>query len=186
MSEFVLPAHLAPDEGSLLERARSGDREATDQLVRRYLRDVYEVTHHVLGDPHLAEDAAQDTFVNALSAISRFRGEASFRTWLLRIAVNAARTVGRRKTRRREVDIETAVDVVSEETDAHTRISQRDEANRIESLLPALPEKQRMAVILRLQQGLDYKAVGEALDCSEGAARVNYHLGIKRLRELMK
>jgi RNA polymerase sigma-70 factor (ECF subfamily) len=54
----------------------------------------------------------------------------------------------------------------------------------LQKLLADLPMKQRMAVILRAQQGLSYAEVGAAIDCSEGAARVNYHLGIKRLKEL--
>lgn len=174
------------DEASLLARARSGDRDATDLLIRRYLRDVYEVTYRVLGDADLAQDAAQDAFINAIGALQRFRGESSFRTWLLRIALNAARSIGRRRGRRREVNIEVVEQVASEEQDEVARISNEKEARTIEDLLPRLPEKQRMSVILRLQQGLSYAEVGQALECSEGAARVNYHLGIKRLREWMQ
>jgi RNA polymerase sigma-70 factor, ECF subfamily len=175
----------AVDEASLLARATHGDREAADLLVRRYLSDVFELTARVLNDRDLAADATQDTFVNALGALSRFRGEASFRTWLLRIALNAARSIGRRRGRKREVAIEYAVDVPAEAIDETGRIADAKEASRIEELLPRLPEKQRMAVVLRLQQGLSYDEVGAALDCSPGAARVNYHLGIKRLREWM-
>lgn len=173
------------DEASLLARARSGDRDATDLLVRRYLRDVYDMTYRVLGDADLAQDAAQDAFINAIGALHRFRGESSFRTWLLRIALNAARSIGRRRGRRREVAIEVAEDLAGETTDEVARIATEREAQSAEALLPRLPEKQRMAVILRLQQGLSYTEVGQALDCSEGAARVNYHLGIKKLREWM-
>jgi RNA polymerase sigma-70 factor (ECF subfamily) len=181
------PAELVAgeDDASLLSRARSGDREAADQLVRRYVRDVYETTARVLGDRDLAQDAAQDAFVNALGALGRFRGESSFKTWLLRIALNSARSIARRRGRRREVTLELASDVVADSADEVHRIGTATEAQRIESLLPRLPEKQRMAVILRLQQGLGYDEVAAALDCTEGAARVNYHLGIKRLRELM-
>jgi RNA polymerase sigma-70 factor, ECF subfamily len=181
------PAELvaSEDDTSLLARARTGDREAADQLVKRYVRDVYETTVRVLGDRDLAQDAAQDAFVNALGALGRFRGDSSFKTWLLRIALNSARSVARRRGRRKEVTLELASDVVADETDEVHRIGTASQAQRIESLLPRLPEKQRMAVILRLQQGLAYDEVAAALQCSEGAARVNYHLGIKRLREWM-
>ena len=188
MSEIVRkPTELATreDDASLLSRAREGDREARELLIRRYLRDVYETTARVLGDRDLAQDAAQDAFVNALGALPRFRGESSFRTWLLRIAVNAARSIGRRRGRRREVSLEIAAEVPAEASDETHRISTVKEAGRVEQFLERLPEKQRMAVILRLQQGLSYSEVAEALDCSEGSARVNYHLGVKRLREWM-
>jgi RNA polymerase sigma-70 factor (ECF subfamily) len=152
-------------------------------LVRRHLDAVYNLTARVLVDRDLAQDAAQDALVNALGALHRFRGESSFRTWILRIALNAARTIGRRRGRRREVDLEHASRVAAEVDDSIDRMSNSAEARRIEELLPRLPEKQRLSVILRLQHGLSYAEVGSALDCSEGAARVNYHLGIKKLRE---
>jgi RNA polymerase sigma-70 factor (ECF subfamily) len=174
------------DETQLIERARAGLTDAREELVRRYLDDVYRLTCRILGDRDLAQDATQDTFVNALGALSRFRGEASFRTWLLRIAVNACRSLGRRQVRRREVNLVLADHEPSHEQDPATRAENVTEARRAEAVLKNLPPKQRMAVALRVQQGLSYAEIAVALDCSEGAARVNYHLGIKRLRELLR
>jgi RNA polymerase sigma-70 factor, ECF subfamily len=174
------------DDAELIERARAGEAEARDELVRRHLSDVYRVTNRILGDRDLAEDATQDAFMNALGALSRFRGDASFRTWLLRIAVNAARSVGRRQVRRREVSIVLADHVASAAQDPARRAENMTEAARVEEVLRTLPPKQKMAVTLRVQQGLSYAEVAAALDCSEGAARVNYHLGIKRLRGLLR
>jgi RNA polymerase sigma-70 factor, ECF subfamily len=169
----------------LVAAARDGDTAAREQLVRLHIDDVYRLTHRILGDRDLAQDATQDTFVNALGALDRFRGAASFRTWLLRIAVNAARSTGRRQVRRREVSLVAAEGEQSRGADPALRAEQRTEAARVERMLERLPRKQRLAVALRAQQGLSYADIGQALDCSEGAARVNYHLGIKRLRELL-
>ena len=174
------------DESALIARAREGDAAAIDLLVSKYLKDVYAITNRLLGDYDLAQDAAQDAFVNALNGLQRFRGESSFRTWLLRIAVNAARTIGRKKTRRREVSVDVVAETADDTPDAAVMAARRDEAARAAVLLQELPEKQRMAVALRTQQGLSYQEIGVLLDCTEGAARVNYHLGVKRLRELMK
>jgi RNA polymerase sigma-70 factor, ECF subfamily len=176
----------AVDEADLINRARTGEADARDELVRRYLDDVYRLTCRILGDRDLAQDATQDTFVNALGALGRFRGEASFRTWLLRIAVNASRSLGRRQVRRKEVNIVLADHEASREQDPATRAENVTEAKRVEAVLGRLPTKQRMAVSLRVQQGLSYAEIASALDCSEGAARVNYHLGVKRMRELLK
>jgi RNA polymerase sigma-70 factor (ECF subfamily) len=175
-----------PDDASLITRARAGDDAAIDSLVRRYLGDVYAVTSRVLHDAELAQDAAQDALINALRALDRFRGEASFRTWLLRIAVNAARTIARKQVRRREVSLEEVQETPSDATDVASVVARNDEAKRAQRVLAQLPEKQRMAVTLRITQGLSYHEIGLVLDCTEGAARVNYHLGVKRLRELMK
>jgi RNA polymerase sigma-70 factor (ECF subfamily) len=182
----VEPLPSPVDESALLARVRAGDAVAVEILVRTHLRDVYAVALRVLRDPELAEDASQDALLNALKSLGQFRGESSFRTWLIRIAVNAAHTVGRRRSRRREVALEVAAECVSDQTDVAGQAVRNDEASRATALLDTLPEKQRLAVSLRIQHGLSYKEIGVALKCSEGAARVNYHLGVKRLRELMK
>jgi RNA polymerase sigma-70 factor, ECF subfamily len=176
----------AAEEAALLERARSGDADARNELVRRHLDDVYRLTSRILGNRDLAQDATQDAFVNALGALHRFRGDSSFRTWLLRIAVNTARSAGRRQVRRREVNLVLADDTAMGGPDPATRTEHSLEAARAEKVLATLPRKQRLAVGMRIQQGLSYAEIGQALDCSEGAARVNYHLGLKRLRELLK
>jgi RNA polymerase sigma-70 factor, ECF subfamily len=188
VSTTVLNVHPArdTDDDTLIARARAGDEQATDQLVRRYMGDVYSVTARVLGDPELAQDAAQEALINALRALHTFRGDASFRTWLLRIALNAARTMARRQFQRREVALEAATEIVAEDGGAANDVVMKDEAERARNLLAQLPEKQRMAVSLRVNQGLSYQEIGRVLDCTEGAARVNYHLGVKRLRELSK
>jgi RNA polymerase sigma-70 factor, ECF subfamily len=173
-------------ESALLERARAGDMDAREQLVRLHLDDVYRLTYRVLGDRELAQDAAQDAMVNALRALDRFRGDASLRTWLLRIALNAARSVGRRRVRRREVSLVLASEEPSRDADPAVRVEERMEVDRVDRLLQKLPPKQRLAVALRVQQGLSYAEIAATLGCSEGAARVNYHLGVKRLRGLLQ
>jgi RNA polymerase sigma-70 factor (ECF subfamily) len=181
----VSPAHET-DDASLIAGARGGDERAAGLLVRRYMADVYAVTVRVLQDGELAQDAAQEALINALRALHTFRGDASFRTWLLRIALNAARTMARRQYHRREVALEAAAEVAASEASAADNVALKDEAERANRLLAQLPEKQRMAVSLRVNQGLSYQEIGRVLDCTEGAARVNYHLGVKRLRELAK
>jgi RNA polymerase sigma-70 factor, ECF subfamily len=176
----------ASDDAALVDRARSGDVDAREQLVRRYLPDVYRTTMRVLGDPDLAQDAAQDAFVNAMGGLRRFRGEASFRTWLLRIAINAARSVGRRNGRRREVNLVLAENEPTGAADPARRAVNLTEVERAERALAGLPPKQRMAVALRVQEGFSYAEIAVSLKCSEGTARVNYHLGVKRLREVLR
>jgi RNA polymerase sigma-70 factor, ECF subfamily len=183
--ELRLVAPSVEDEGSLIARARTGDREAQELLIGRYVRDVYGAAVRILGDADLAQDAAQDAFVNALRGLPRFRGESSFKTWLLRIAFNSARSVARRRGRRREVALTLVENTAGGEPDAAAGAVAKDESARAGKVLERLPPKQRMAVTLRINQDLSYAEIGSILDCTEGAARVNYHLGIKRLRELL-
>ncbi len=181
-TDTAVAARAADDDAALVAKGRAGDGEALDALVARHHRSVYGVALRIVGEPDAAEDVVQDTFVKALSALDGFRGDASFRTWLLRIAANTATSWGRRQTRRREVALAPAERLPgpgSPERDAVLRT----ETERVESALAELPEKQRLAVSLRLQEDLSHRQIAEIIGSTEGAVRVNYHLGIKRLRE---
>jgi RNA polymerase sigma-70 factor (ECF subfamily) len=180
------PSSSIPEEATLLGRARAGDREAQDALLRLHFADVYQLAVRILGDGDLAEDATQDAMLNALRGIGQFRGDASFRTWLLRVALNAARSLARRRGRRREVGLQAAENQPSGERDTAEAAAAQKDAAGVAVLLDRLPPKQRLAVSLRIHQGLSYPEIAGVLGCTEGAARVNYHLGIKRLREWVK
>lgn len=184
MTDAAVATRMVSDP-ELVERARSGDGTAMDALISRHHEAVYQATYRVLGDPEAAADAAQDAYVKAMRALDGFRGQASFRTWLLRIATNTARSAGRQTTRRGEVELEPDAEPaggLSPETDAVVRT----EVERAEKAIGGLPEKQRLAVTLRTQQDLSYREIAEILGSTEGAVRVNYHLGIKRVREWLK
>lgn len=180
-----LRAEASVDEAALVARAREGDRAAQDALLRRYLPEVHALVSRMLGDADAAADATQDAMINALRGLARFRGEASFRTWILRIAVNAARSDRRRRTRRREVGLELVRDRPDGEPDALHGAVTHSEAERAVAMLARLPRQQRAAVTLRIHHGLSYAEAAQVMKCSEGAARVHYHLGMKKLRELL-
>jgi RNA polymerase sigma-70 factor (ECF subfamily) len=171
------------DDGELLQRARAGESGALEVLVARHHGAAYRVALGVLGSEADAADAAQEGLVRALRGLAGFRGDASFRTWLLTIVANEARSVLRRSARRREGPLEH--DHAAAGPGIGEAVAQRDEAARARALLARLPEKQRLAVQLRVDEGLSFREVGEVIGSTEGAARVNYHHGIRRLREWM-
>lgn len=184
MRDPALPVH-ADEEEQQVARAQDGDEAAMEGLVAAHYRAVYEVAYRILGDPEAAADATQDTFVKAVRALGTFRREASLRTWLLRIAANTARSAGRKTTSRREVALDVGPARQASGSDPAREAVIRTEAHRAAQALEQLPEKQRLAVSLRIYQDLSHREIAEVLGSSEGAARVNYHLGIKRLRELL-
>jgi RNA polymerase sigma-70 factor, ECF subfamily len=179
------PSAPLPDE-ELVRRAQAGDQRAMNELVERHQGVVFRVVLGIVGDQDEAADATQDTFLRAFRALDRFRGEARFRTWLLTIATNVARGMLRKRDRRKERPLDDASQVPDEGTDATGELTRAEEAERVTELLSRLPEKQRLAVQLRTQDGLSFRQVGEIIGSSEGAARVNYHHGIRRLREMLK
>lgn len=174
-----------PSDAELLGRIRGGDFSALDELIARHHEAAYRVALALLGSEADAADATQEGVLKALRALDRFRGEASFRTWLLSIVANEARSLLRRSGRRREAPL--IEDLPGDEgTGGAEGVAIRAEAERARTLLARLPEKQRLAVQLRVEEGLSFREVGEVIGSTEGAARVNYHHGIRRLREWME
>jgi RNA polymerase sigma-70 factor (ECF subfamily) len=172
----------ASSDAEILDRVRSGDERALGELVRRHQDAAYRVALSLLGSDADAADAAQEGMLKAVRGLDRFRGDASFKTWLLSIVANEARTLQRRSTRRREAPLEDDLPGAAGVAD---EVAMKAEADRARGLLAGLPEKQRLAVQLRVDEGLSFREVGEVIGSTEGAARVNYHHGIRRLRELM-
>jgi len=175
-----------PSDLELVEAGRSGDDVALGSLVRRHHEAAFRVAVSLVNDDDLAQDVVQDAFMKAFRALAGFRGDASFRTWLLTITANEARGAMRRRGRRKETAIEDAGEVASEEMGPAGAAIVAQEAGRARRMLEQLPDKQRMSVTLRIEEGLSFKEIGEVIGSSEGAARVNYFHGIRRLRELME
>ncbi len=173
------------DENGLIERARTGDREAFGQLVRLHRDAVYRFAARWLTDPDQALDVAQDVFVRAFHGLKGYRGDSRFRTWLFSITLNAARSAARRQKRRSEVRLDTGADFADLRTPPDARAARAEAFAQAARALSELPEKQRGAVTLRIYEGLSFKEIGEIIGCSEGSARVNYHHGIQKLREAL-
>lgn len=173
-------------DGELVRRAREGDEAAFSGLVREHGESVFRTALSMVSDPDVAQDVAQETFLKAYRALHGFRGDAAFRTWILTIAANEARGVLRRSGRRKEMDIDAGPPIPSEEASPEDGAVMADEAVRARRVLERLPEKQRLSIQLRVDQGLSFREIGEIIGSSEGAARVNYFHGIRRLREMME
>lgn len=174
----------SPDE-ELVDRARAGDLEAMDQLVSRHHGSVYRVAFGILRDEDGAADVAQETFLKAVRGLKGFRGDSSFKTWLLAIAANEARGVLRKAGRRKELALETIGPVASTRESAEDTMERAEDVSQVKKLLSDLPEKQKQAVTLRIFEELSFREIGAIIGSSEGAARVNYHHGIRRLREML-
>jgi RNA polymerase sigma-70 factor (ECF subfamily) len=174
-----------PSDLELVQRGRSGDDAALGALAKRHHAAAYRVALGFVRDDDVAQDVVQDAFLKAFRGLAGFRADASFRTWLLTITANEAKGALRRTSRRRETAIEDAAEVGSEAAGPAHEAMVRQEAGRARRMLEQLPEKQRLSVTLRVEEGLSFKEIGEVIGSSEGAARVNYFHGIRRLRELL-
>jgi RNA polymerase sigma-70 factor (ECF subfamily) len=98
------------DEKELIARILSGERDLFAELVRRHQASLYQLCLAFLGDPHEAEEAAQMSFIKAYSALPRFLGHSSFRTWMTRIGINHCKDLLKSRRRAKLVSLETLLE----------------------------------------------------------------------------
>lgn len=167
----------------LVERYIAGDEESIEELVMKYQKQIYALVYRMTNDIEEAKDLTQKTFVRAIKGIRDFRKEASFKTWLYQIAINTSLS-HIRQSRYEETELEESI--VGNQAIALSNIIQNETKNHIKKGLGELPERQRLAIILRVYDGLSCSETAKAMGCSEGAVKAHYHNGVKRLREILK
>jgi RNA polymerase sigma-70 factor (ECF subfamily) len=168
----------------LVERTVAGDQKAYELLVIKYQRRIERLIGRMVRDSDLVEDIAQETFIRAYRALSQFRGEAQFYTWLYRIAVNTAKKA-LVDLKRDPLVSETALrgggdeedetsSVENELTSAETPetvLAAKEIAAAVNSAMEALPDELRQAVTLREIDGLSYEEIAEVMNCPIGTVR---------------
>ena len=171
-----------PDQ-PLIERIAAGDAQACRLLVERHLPALHATAVRLLGDRSEAEDVCQDTFLAAWKAASDWQpGRARFRSWLLRVAVNACHD----RTRRRRPQEPEALDLLPSDApgpEQSVHRSQRDA--RVAAALQALPERQRAAIVLCHYQGCRQDEAAGILGVSVEALESLLARGRRQLRTLL-
>ncbi len=174
---------LDPDR-ELVDQFRAGERAAFDQLVRRHQKGMWRLARRYTRSDSDAADITQLAFVRAYRGLASFRGAASVRSWLYRIAINCALSWIR--DHRREQPTEIPEDALSEDNAAPGRISDGQTSVRLQAAIAQLPPKQKLVLELRIFDDLSFKEVAELADCTENTAKVNFHYAVKRLRDILK
>lgn len=169
------------EDARLVARARDGDRDAYERLVRRHLRVAHRVALSRTGDPHDADDVCQDAFLRALERLEDCRDPESFRAWLLSIVRNRVADLTRRSARSRGEPLE---ELGPEDAG---RLASESAGNRgvdepLEAALDELPERQRRVVLMHDYEGWTHREVAEELDIAVGTSRYHLHEARKRLR----
>ncbi|MBN1572975.1 MAG: RNA polymerase sigma factor [Deltaproteobacteria bacterium] len=170
-------------ERELVRLAIAGDDGAFETLVRGNMRHVYATALAVVKDHFDADDVAQVSFIKAYRALSKFRGDSTFKTWITRITINQAKDHLRKKNG--AVNSDNIGQLPDGGRDALTDYIIWEEGREASSALNLLPLKQRLAVTLRLIEGLSFKEISRAMNISVGSAKTNFHYGIKRVAEMV-
>jgi RNA polymerase sigma-70 factor (ECF subfamily) len=182
----------AAEDERLIRAAQRGDMASFNALVERHQRAVFNVTLRLLRDPGLAEDATQDTFVRAWTALDSFRG-GLVRPWLLRIATNRGYDMLRSRARRPatsldaelfEIEPEWTPQSTHEHPEAHA--ARTELSIHLERALAMLPDDQRTAIVLSDVQGYAYEEIGEITGVAVGTVKSRISRGRARLREALR
>lgn len=165
------------DIGALVRRARQGETEAFEQLVRLHLHAAYTVALGVTNDPADAEDVTQDAFITALERIEDCKDPARFSGWLLSIVRNRALNFRRSQTVRNAAPY-AALETTPSASNPAEDVSRSFLRQELTSALATLTELQRQVVLLHDLEGYKHREIGDLLSISEGASR--FHLSTAR------
>ena len=175
------------DDTTLVEQVRTGDRRAFSELVRRHQPAVYRSCYRILGhDEEDAKDASQETFLRAYRKIDTFRGRSTFKTWLVRVAINVS--LNERSSRGRKVphsDIDLAQFVASIEEGPEVALTRAEAVIRMHGALRLVRPDHRAAIVLRELEGLTYQETAESLGVAQGTAKSWVHRGRDQLKKIL-
>ena len=180
----------------LVRRAKAGELDAFEALTSRYEHRIFSLAMRMLRQEQDAEDVTQQTFLSALEHLNGFRAEASFGTWLLRIATHAALKVIRKRKGLKTISLEEATEgsdqvgsiphpeFIADWRQSPEQLVQKHEIQRLlDEALARLDEKHRLVFLLRDVEGLSVKETAEALSLSEANTKVRLLRARLQLRE---
>ncbi len=168
----------------LINRTEAGEREAFDDLVRKYQKQLYAMLYRMVGNHEDASDLLQKAFVKAFTGLRTFERRATFKTWLYQIAINLAKNVYRDRARIEQVPID---EVIIRRTPRVLETMIANENRRmLRQSLASLPEKQRLTLMLRVQDEKKFEEIAGIMKCSVGTAKANFHHAVQKLKMVMK
>src|SRR5216684_82885 len=183
-------------DAQVMLRVKAGDQSAFDFLVQKYRRPLVSFMYRMARNTAAAEDLAQEVFLRVYRSRQTYEASAKFTTWLYRIATNLAVNHAR-DTRKERPEVTVSLDEPDEETGttmdvadgtitAEESLVRRERMLAIRNKVEALPERQRLAVIMHKYQQMDYKQISDVLKLSESATKSLLFRAYETLREQLK
>jgi RNA polymerase sigma-70 factor (ECF subfamily) len=190
-------AHFAEMEDSaIMLELRAGNISGFDFLIQKYRRPIVNFMYRMVHNQAVAEELAQEVFLRVYRSRQTYRAEARFSTWLYRIATNLGVNYARDTRHERaastvyldEADSQTGTtpDLADSSPGAEDSLLRRERFNAIRQHVLALPEHQRMAVLMHKYEGMDYKQIGDVLKLSESATKSLLFRAYQTLRVKLK
>jgi len=190
------PVGGTDSDATVMLRAKAGDQAAFEFLVQKYRRAMVSFMYRMARNAAAAEDLAQEVFLRVYRSRESYEASAKFTTWLYRIATNLAVNHAR-DTRHERPEVQVSLDEPDEDTgttievpdgtlNAEQSMVRRERMMAIREKVEALPEQQKLAVIMHKYQQMDYKQIAEVLKKSESATKSLLFRAYETLREQLK
>ncbi|MHB8665838.1 MAG: RNA polymerase sigma factor [Acidimicrobiales bacterium] len=176
---------MSDDVAALVAAAQAGDRQAFDEVVRATYSDTYALALRLTANEEDAKDVVQEAYLRAWKGLKRFRGDASFTTWLYRITANCASTQLSKRSRHRHETLDAEIADVGDsrpDNDPEARAEGAMLRQRVSAALAELPPRLRAVVVLRDVYDMPHEAIASELGITEAAAKVRLHRARTRLR----
>ncbi len=190
------PGPDSQSDADIMLRVRAGDQSAFEYLVQKYRRPMVSFMYRMARNSAVAEDLAQEVFLRVYRSRETYEASAKFSTWLYRIATNLAVNHAR-DTRHERPEVQVSLDEPDDDTgttlelpdaslNAEQQMVRRERLLAIRRKVEALPEQQRLAVIMHKYQQMDYKQIADVLKKSESATKSLLFRAYETLREQLK
>jgi len=186
-----------PPDNELVERFKSGDRRAFDELVRRYQHRVFTLAMRWMGDEQIANEVSQDVFIALFRSLKNFRGDAQLSTWIYRVVVNHCKNRRQYRRRRKMTRHEPLEGDRATDDDAPKRqiagdgpapdasVHQSDAERLIREALDQMEEDQRVIIVLRDIEDLSYEEISELLELPRGTVKSRLHRARAQLARIL-
>ncbi len=182
-----LPLDSKSDE-TLITLFQQGDEGVFRLLVDRYQEKVRNLIYSIFNEPDIVDDLAQEVFIKAYEGLSNFRFQSSFYTWLYRIAVNRSRDEMRKRKIRKWLPLQSMME--SRDAEFHEKMTTQPDSTEAQELvsrgLQQLPEKFRVAVVLKDIDGLSYEQMAEVMQCEIGTVKSRLSRARTMLRRVLQ
>lgn len=177
------------EAAELVARAKAGDAEAFDELVRKYRERVYSLALHLTGQASDADDITQDAFLKAYHKLSEFEGRSEFFTWIYRITLHRALNAKRDRKRRQTVPLDDPRLVAALAVDSHgdpeRAVQLRDGYRALLEAFDQLSPLLQTTVVLTTLQGLSYKEAAVVLETTEGTIAWRIHEARRKMQNYL-
>ncbi len=167
------------EEWQIIADVLQGQTHRFGELVGKYQRDLLRMVMRLISNVELSEEIVQESFIKAFKKLHLFEGKASFRSWLYQIAINTAKNKFR-ECKKQVVSIDNVSIAVASNSDS--LLQSLDLKTLLQSEVQLLPNKQRIALILRIFEDLSFKEISHIMGCPYDTAKANYRHALMKLR----